>query len=89
MNFEYGGNKSFEDLYCWKIGRDLRNAVKELIKIFPNFEKYESTSQKRRSSRSVNHNIAEVYGRFHYQENIQFCKIARGSLQELLDQFIT
>lgn len=25
------------------------------------------------------------YGRFHYQENIQFCRQARGSLFELLD----
>lgn len=25
------------------------------------------------------------YGRFHYQENIQFCRKARGSLYELLD----
>lgn len=43
----------------------------------------------RRASRSVTHNIAEGYGRFHYQENIQFCRISRGSLHELLDQFIT
>lgn len=25
------------------------------------------------------------YGRFHYQENIQFCRQARGSLFELVD----
>ncbi|NND33930.1 MAG: four helix bundle protein, partial [Saprospiraceae bacterium] len=25
------------------------------------------------------------YGRFHYQENIQFCRIARGSLCVTLD----
>jgi four helix bundle protein len=38
-----------------------------------------------RASRSVTANIAEGYGRFHYQENIQFCRQARGSLYELLD----
>ena len=38
-----------------------------------------------RSSRKCPANIAEGYGRFHYQENIQFCRIARGSLCELLD----
>ena len=27
------------------------------------------------------------YGRFHYQENIQFCRQARGSLFELVDHF--
>jgi len=29
--------------------------------------------------------IVEGYGRYHYQENIQFCKQARGSLFELVD----
>lgn len=38
-----------------------------------------------RSSRSVTANIAEGYGRFHFQENIQFCRQARGSLYELID----
>jgi len=80
---------SFEDLNCWKMGRELRNEVKDLIKTFPDFEKYELVSQMRRSSRSVTHNISEVYGRFHYKENIQFCRTSRGSLYELLDQFIT
>ena len=40
----------------------------------------------RRASRSTTNNIAEGYGRFHHQENIQFCRIARGSFYELLDQ---
>ncbi|WP_299764058.1 four helix bundle protein [uncultured Dokdonia sp.] len=81
--------KSFEDLGCWQKARELRNDVKNLINTFPDFEKYELVSQMRRASRSVTHNIAEGYGRFHYQENIQFCRISRGSLYELLDQFIT
>jgi four helix bundle protein len=38
-----------------------------------------------RSSRSSTACIAEGYGRFHYQENIQFCRQSRGSLYELLD----
>ncbi|MGA9325136.1 MAG: four helix bundle protein [Salegentibacter sp.] len=81
--------KSFEDLNCWKAARQLRNEVKELIKTFPDTEKYELVSQMRRASRSVTHNIAEGYGRFHYRENIQFCRTSRGSLYELLDQYIT
>jgi len=40
----------------------------------------------RRASRSTTNNIAEGYGRFHHQENIQFCRISRGSLYELIDQ---
>lgn len=84
-----GEIKGFEDLNCWKMGRDLRNEVRDLIKTFPEFEKFELVSQMRRASRSVTHNIAEGYGRFHYKENIQFCRVSRGSLYELLDQFIT
>lgn len=38
-----------------------------------------------RASRSVTANIAEGYGRFHFQENIQYCRQARGSLYELID----
>lgn len=30
-------------------------------------------------------NIAEGYGRFHYSENIQFARQARGSLYEIID----
>lgn len=82
--------KSFEDLECWKAAREIRIFVaKSIILKFPVDEKYALTSQLRRSSRSVSDNIAEGYGRFNYQENIQFCRIARGSLSESLNQVIT
>ena len=82
--------KSFEDLECWKTARELRIFVAQnIISKFSIEEKYALTSQLRRSSRSVSDNIAEGYGRFHYQENIQFCRIARGSLHESLNQVIT
>ncbi len=81
--------KSFEDLDCWKAGTDVRRYVKKVIEAFPTYEKFELVDDMRRASRSVTHNIAEGYGRFHYQENIQFCRISRGSLYELIDQFIT
>lgn len=41
-----------------------------------------------RCLRSVTNNIAEGYGRFNYQENIQFCRISRGSLYETIDHLI-
>jgi four helix bundle protein len=43
----------------------------------------------KRAARSTTNNIAEGFGRFHFQENIQFCRISRGSLHELVDQLIT
>ncbi|MDR8389751.1 four helix bundle protein [Aliifodinibius sp. S!AR15-10] len=38
---------------------------------------------------SATANIAEGYGRFHFQEGIQFFRIARGSLYELKDHLIS
>lgn len=43
----------------------------------------------KRAARSTTHNISEGFGRFHFQENVQFCRISRGSLYELIDQLIT
>lgn len=84
-----GSFQSFEELACWKEARILRNFVMdEIIPTFPSFEKFGLTSQIRRSSRSIGNNIAEGFGRFHFQENIQFCRMARGSLNETLDHCI-
>jgi four helix bundle protein len=60
-----------------------------MSKKFPSEEKFGLTSQILRSSRSVCDNIAEGYGRFHFQENTQFCRQARGSLYEAFNQCIT
>ncbi len=80
---------SFEELDCWKACRVVRNEVRIIIMKFPSEEKYALTDNMRRASRSITENIAEGFGRFHYQENIQFCRISRGSLFELIDQYIT
>ncbi|GMQ28326.1 four helix bundle protein [Algoriphagus confluentis] len=59
-----------------------------MVKKLPQEEKYALAIQIRRSSRSITNNIAEGYGRFFFQENIQFCRISRGSLSETLDHMI-
>jgi len=51
----------------------------------PAFERYRLTDQLIRASRSITNNIAEGYGRFHFKENIQFCRISRGSIYECID----
>ena len=51
----------------------------------PNEERYRLTDQLLRASRSPTANLAEGYGRFHYGENAQFARQARGSLYEILD----
>jgi len=80
--------ESFTDLEVWKEGRKFRNKCFKLTKTFPKEEKYNLISQLNRASRSITANIAEGHGRFHYKENIQYCRIARGSLSECLDHLI-
>jgi four helix bundle protein len=76
---------NLEKLNVWNKGRNFRKRIPKLTKKFPECEKYKLADQMLRASRSVTANIAEGYGRFHYQENIQFCRQARGSLFELFD----
>jgi four helix bundle protein len=59
------------------------------VKIFPSEEKFGLASQIRRAASSVTANLAEGYGRYSYQENVQFCRVSRGSLYELRDHLTT
>ena len=79
---------TFEELGAWKKAREFRIAVSKLCAKFPTEEKFALTIQTKRSSRSVTNNIAEGFGRFHFQENIQFCRISRGPLSETLNHLI-
>lgn len=79
---------TFEDLEAWKAARIFRCSISRMIKILPKSEQYILSNQIIRSSRSVAANIAEGFGRFHYQENIQFCRQARGSLTETMEHII-
>ncbi|MFA5403454.1 MAG: four helix bundle protein [Ignavibacteria bacterium] len=79
---------NFEDLDVWKEGRLLRLEIDKILKKLPVDEKYCLKSQMIRASRSITNNIAEGYGRFHYQENIQFCRQSRGSAYEIMDDLI-
>lgn len=81
--------KTFEDLDCWKAARKVRLFIAQIIEKFPKDEKYDLSDNIRRASRSITRNIAEGYGRHHHQENLQFCRISRGSLYEILDDLIT
>ena len=81
--------KSFEELECWKACTEVRRFITKLVKKFPKDEKFALVDDMKRAARSTTHNIAEGFGRFHFQENIQFCRHSRGSLYELIDQLIT
>ena len=77
--------RTFEDLDVWKVCRDLRTQIAAIVRTFPKEEQYRLRDQLIRASRSVTANLAEGYGRFHYAENIQFARQARGSLYEIID----
>jgi four helix bundle protein len=81
--------KSFEDLLVWKESHKLMiDAYCFADRYLPPEEKYNRSPQIKRSSSSIPANIAEGYGRFHYLENIQYCRQARGSLDELKNHII-
>lgn len=65
------------------------NSFTDLTKTLPDHEKYELSSNLIRAARSSIRNTAEGFGRHHHRENLQFCRISRGSLTELKDDFIT
>lgn len=82
-----GGKRydDFRDLDVWQRCKEIRGKIWKLCKAFPKEERYRFSDQLIRASRSTTACLAEGYGRYHYQENIQFCRQARGSLYELTD----
>jgi four helix bundle protein len=79
----------FTELETWQVARRLRTEIYTITRGFPPEEKYCLTSQMRRAALSVTANIAEGYGRFSYQENIQFLRQSRASAYELRDHLTT
>ena len=80
---------SFEELECWRACRIVKDEITLIIKSFPDSEKFDLVDSMRRAARSITRNIAEGFGRHHHKENLQFCRISRGSLYELIDDLIT
>ena len=80
--------KSLESLEAWRKSKEFSLRVyREVLPLLPSEEKWNLNQQLRRSSLSIPANIAEGYGRFYYQDNIRFCYIARGSLEETFKPF--
>ncbi|HTQ39115.1 MAG TPA: four helix bundle protein [Pirellulales bacterium] len=74
-----------EEFELYQAARDFRRKIYGLLSALSNTEKYCLDQQMRRAAVSITNNIAEGHGRWHYQENIQFCRMARGSLEEIID----
>lgn len=86
----YNPGKDFTSLVCWRNCRIVKLFFyNKVIPALPDHEKFNLISQIARASCSTTSNIAEGYGRFHYQEGLQFYRISRGSLYELKDHLIS
>ena len=81
--------RSFEDLDCWKVAREVRQFIRQIVGEVPKEEKYRLGDQLIRAARSITANIAEGYGRFHYLDSSKFFSNARGPTYEVLDHLIT
>ncbi len=81
------GRFRLDDFELYKCAREFRKGVYRLIAQLPAVERYALSNQMRRAAISVTNNIAEGHGRWHYQENIRYCRISRGSVDELIDDF--
>jgi four helix bundle protein len=81
--------EGLERLEVWRKAKEFTLAVyREVLPPLPAEEKWGLSQQIRRSSQSIPANIAEGYGRYYYQDNIRFCYIARGSLEETLSHLV-
>ncbi|MBO9199593.1 four helix bundle protein [Niastella sp. MAH-29] len=72
----------------WQKSRELKNEIFQLVKSFPQEEKFRLIDQVIRSSRSINIQIAEGYGKRSNKDKIKYCMQARGSLSETLNHLI-
>ena len=83
------GRFRLDEFELYNIARGFRKRVYCLVRELPPEGKYALANQMRRAAVSVTNNIAEGHGHWHYQENTQFCRVSRGSLDELVDDFNT
>jgi len=81
--------QGLEQLKTWKQAKEFALSVfRQAIPLLPTEEKWNLNQQMRRAAQSIPANIAEGYGRYYYQENIRFCYLGRGSLEETLSHLV-
>jgi four helix bundle protein len=77
--------KSYKDLEIYKLSYEFALKVHKRTMSLPKYEMYEEGSQIRRSSKSINSNIAEGYGRRRYKADfIKFLIYSHSSCNETL-----
>ena len=83
------GYKTFENLDVYNAARDFRQKMYGVAQKLLEFQKYVLADQVRRAALALTNNIAEGHGRFHHLDRIKFMLLARGALEELLDDLNT
>jgi len=78
--------KDFTDLIAWQKSHKLVLTTYEVVKTFPNIEKFALSNQMTRAGISITSNIAEGFGRNTARDKAQFYSIAKGSTLELRSQ---
>lgn len=78
----------FEKLEVYQLARKFRVRIKKLTLNFPSDEKFELTSQIRRSSSSIASNLAEGSGRATSADQAHFTNISFASSLETIDHLI-
>ena len=79
--------RSFEDLECWQLARDLCKLVFELISKEPFSKSYSLRNQIDSSGGSAMDNISEGFERGGRKEFIQFLGIAKGSAAKFVQLY--
>lgn len=76
--------KGYEDLEVYRRAFALQKPIHDLVRRFPDYEKYDLASQMRRASKSVASNIVEGYARQRSaRELCSFLAISVGSANEM------
>lgn len=81
--------KGLERLEAWRKAMDSTLKVyREVLPLLPPEDKWNLNQQIHRAVQSIPANIYEGHGCFYYQDNVRFCYIARGSLEETLSHLV-
>jgi four helix bundle protein len=79
---------TFKELTVWKSAIDLSRDVSRLVRTFPKSERYALSDDLLRASRSVAANIAEGFGRYHFNDKLVFYDRSGASLDEVENHLV-
>ncbi|MFB2923872.1 MULTISPECIES: four helix bundle protein [Aerosakkonema] len=73
---------NFQNLHVYKLSEKLADEIWTIVNKWDKFAKYTIGKQIVRAADSIGANIAEESGRYNFQDNRRFVRIARASLYE-------